>query len=204
MRKRILVSVLAVMILGAASIFAYLRICDVNSNLPIATIEEYSLGEPVKLDGSFLVTTEEDNKNYELTVISAERLSYNEYVSKYGKGKTQTKEGQNDKSIIDVELKIRNNGSKLGCFSLYEMRLVPEQKNKYYIAQDSILQKSIKAAPKWPNPISTEPHSTFTIHVPFTINSDNEAITKGYIEGKNFTLFLTDYPVSKRVTFAVD
>lgn len=204
MRKRILISILAVVILGAASVFAYLRICDVNSNLPEATIEEYSLGEPVKLDGSFLASTAEENKDYELTVIGAQRMSYNDYVSKYGSKKTQTEKGLDDKSIIDVELKIRNNGSKLGCFSLYEMRLVPEQKNKYYIAQDSILKKSIETAPKWPNPISTEPHSTFTIHVPFTVNSDDETITKGYIEGREFTLFLTDYPVSKRVTFSVD
>ncbi len=92
----------------------------------------------------------------------------------------------------------------MGCLSIYDMRLLPESKNTYYIAQESIWKKSEKNLVSWPNLISVKPGTSYTVHIPFTVNTDDELITEGYIQGKSFTLYLTDWPKSKRVLFELD
>ncbi len=203
-KTKILLGLLCLIALIALGLMAAWQIAKVNEEAPRAQIEEYSLGETVKLDGSFLESTSEENKDYSVCINNAKRMSYNQYVEKYGTGKDQTIENGDDESIISLEMTITNNGNDLGCLSVYDMRLLPESKNTYYIAQESIWNKSEKKLPTWPNPIAIEPGSSYTVHVPFTVNTDDELITQGYIQGTDFTLYLTDWPTSKRVTFSLE
>lgn len=195
------VCLLLILILGALAAWQIIR---VNSEAPKAVVEEYSLGDTVKLEGSFLESTSEENTNYTICVNSAERMSYNEYIAKYGVNKKKTKKDGNDKSILCLNATITNTGSEIGCLSIYDMRLLPESKNTYYIAQESIWKKSEKNLATWPNLISVKPGTSYTVHIPFTVNTDDELIAEGYIQGKSFTLYLTDWPKSKRVLFELD
>lgn len=195
---------LCLIVLIGLALLATWQITKVNEEAPRAQIEEYHLGETINLDGSFLESTSEENKNYSICISRAERMSYNQYIEKYGNGKNKAVESGDDKSIISLEMTITNNGKGLGCLSVYDMRLLPESKNTYYIAQESIWNKSEKKLPTWPNPISIEPGSSYTVHVPFTVNTDEESITRGYIQGTEFTLYLTDWPISKRVVFSLE
>ncbi len=202
--KRVCFSILCLACLITLSTLVAWQINQVNTKAPKAAIENYSLGEEIKLEGSFLESSSEENSEYSICVIKAERLSYNEYVGKYGLNTKKTKNNDNDKSIISVEMKITNAGNNKGSIDIYDMRLVPESKNTYYIPQETIWKKSEKNLTPWPNNISIEPGTSYTVHVPFTVNTDDEFITQGYIQGADFTLYLTDWPVSKRVMFSLD
>lgn len=202
-RAAIVVAICLLVLSGLGTLAAW-QIIRVNSEAPKAVVEEYSLGDTVKLEGSFLESTSEENTDYTICVNSAERMSYNEYIAKYGVNKKKTNKDGNDKSILCLNATITNTGTEMGCLSVYDMRLLPESKNTYYIAQESIWENSEKNLVTWPNLISVKPGTSYTVHVPFTVNTDDDLITKGYIEGKSFTLYLTDWPKSKRVLFELN
>lgn len=176
-----------------------IRIYQVNAEAPSIPIKTYSLQQEVPLNGAFMNSHTEGTDDYSITITNAKRMSYDEYISEYGiKGKPK---GFNDKSIICVEAKIENKGKKQGGISIYNFRLVPETNNTYYIPEESLWKTSEKHLPDWPNPISLTPHSSYTVHIPFAINSVGDDLYKGYIKGTNFNLFVSDSPVSNRVNF---
>lgn len=203
-KTKVLLGSLCLFALIALVLLTTWQITKINEEAPRAQVEEYHLGETINLDGSFLESTTEENKNYSICINKAEHMSLNQYIEKYGNDNNKIEENGNDKSIISLEMTIINKGKDLGCLSVYDMRLLPESKNTYYIAQESIWNKSEKKLPTWPNPISIEPGSSYTVHVPFTVNTDEESITRGYIQGTEFTLYLTDWPISKRVLFGLE
>ena len=181
-----------------------MRIAWVNDTaLKLPAVETHEMHENVSLDGAFLSFARENTSGYSVNVTNAEKMSYNEYIERYGLDKSKTVEGLDSLSLICLEIEVGNIGNSDGGIFLFECNLVPERKNTYYIAdtwlwaesEPSITDGSMRY-------IKIAPDSTYTIHVPYKTNiRDEEGQTeyKRVIEDSEFNLYLSNMPIRKEI-----
>ncbi len=181
-----------------------MRIAWVNdAALKLPAVETHEMHENVSLDGAFLSFARENTSGYSVNVTNAEKMSYNDYIERYGLDKSKTTEGLDSLSLICLEIEVSNIGNSDGGIFLFECNLVPERKNTYYIAdtwlwaesEPSITDGSMRF-------IKIAPDSTYTIHVPYKTNiRDEEGQTeyKKVIEDSEFNLYLSNMPVRKEI-----
>ena len=181
-----------------------MRIIWVNDTaLQLPAVETHEMHESISLDGAFLSFARENTSGYSVNVTNAEKMSYNDYIERYGLDKSKTTEGLDSLSLICLEIEVNNIGNSDGGIFLFECNLVPERKNTYYIAdtwlwaesEPSITDGSMRY-------IKIAPDSTYTIHVPYKTNiRDEEGQTeyKKVIEDSEFNLYLSNMPVRKEI-----
>ena len=130
----------AVVVLGICVIAVgiVMRIAWVNDTaLKLPAVETHEMHENVSFDGAFLSFASENTSGYSVNVTNAEKMSYNEYIERYGLDKSKTFEGLDSLSLICLEIEVGNIGNSDGGIFLFECNLVPERKNTYYIADTS-------------------------------------------------------------------
>ena len=181
-----------------------MRIAWVNDTaLKLPAVETHEMRENVSLDGAFLSFARENTSGYSVNVTNAEKMSYNEYIERYGLDKSKTVEGLDSLSLICLEIEVDNIGNSDGGIFLFECNLVPERKNTYYIAdtwlwaesEPSITDGSMRY-------IKIAPDSTYTIHVPYQTNlRDEEGQTeyKRLFKDSEFNLYLSNMPIRKEI-----
>lgn len=190
----------SLIILAAVGFRAY----QLNTEAVRIDTEHYAMGEWVSLDDTILSSRSSEFPGYSLKVKSAQVVSYNEYIEMYGLDKSKISPGLDEKSVVDVELEIRNEGNDKSGIPLMALLLVPERKNTYYIWRDELWLESE------PNSkdvlfIATRVDSEYATHLPFTRNNFNPDQTafKKPINDKSFSLVVSHAPVRKVIDVKV-
>lgn len=180
-----------------------LKIYTVNTQALSIPLEKYNLHEEVFLDGSFITSSKEMTLGYSLTVNNVFLLSQNEYIKKYGEGSNISDEW-NAKSIIEVEITIRNEGNSEGYLDVMGWRLVPERGNEYFIPNSSLWQIGEPNAPGVTSALSLIPNSEYTVNIPFVRNVGEEEMFIKDISDTRFSLVVSDAPVKKEIGFEIE
>lgn len=99
----------------------------------------HSMGTWVELDGAFNQSRGEDTAGYGVCVAGAEVLSYNEYVERYATDGSVPLEGLDARSLVCLDVDIRNEGDSSGGLALATMYLVPERRNEFFVSDAELL-----------------------------------------------------------------
>lgn len=199
-RRRVLASVLAV----AATCALAARIWWVNTALPRIPLEYYDAGEWVELEGAFQNSAEEGTDDYALMVESATIMTYDEYLRRHGDGSQRTGEHGDARCVVDVAVRMRNDGEDDGGLNTFQMVLVPERANEYLIC-DVIQQDSL-----WPqvqegagSNVHIRPGTEYVAHIPYVFNGGSEVYDRE-VGDRDFTLLASRMPVRKMICVEAD
>lgn len=205
MRKKLFLGLgllLALVLVGVVGVRTY----SVNKDAPVHITERYLMNEWVDLNGAFLDGQDENTQGYFLRVIGARRMSYNEYIQSYGNDKSHEVEGLDEKSVIALDIEIKNDEApdNNGHMPLMFMYLVPELKNEAFLWNERLW---VENEPKADGLmfISVTPQTTYTAHLPFTKNTDtsNNSAYYGSIDASSFELTVANAPVRKVIDIAI-
>lgn len=199
-RRRALVAAFAV---AAACVIAA-RIWLVNTTLPRIPLEYHDAGEWVELEGAFQNSAKEGTENYALMVESATIMTYDEYLRRHGDGSHQTGEHGDERCVVDVAVRIRNDGEDDGGLNTFQMVLVPERANEYLIC-DVMQQDSL-----WPqvqqgagSNVHIRPGTEYVAHIPYVFNGGAEVYDRE-VGDRDFTLLASRMPVRKMIRVKAD
>lgn len=206
-KKRVIVlAAAAVVLLVGARIWAV----QAEAAWPPITTERYGQGDVVALEGSFLSNKDEENTDdYSVKLVDAHVMSYNEFVAAYAKHKEDAPfvDGLDSPSVVDLELQVSNDGdsSDKGGIFLLGLKLFPERRNTYFLWNTALLQVEYDNFEDKGVGFAVDPHSTQTVHIPFTINGIYEDKTeyKQSITDTNFELVVTNSPIRNVIDFSV-
>ncbi|MVM55502.1 hypothetical protein [Gordonibacter urolithinfaciens] len=197
---------------AAVVVLVGLRIWAVQAEAawPPITTERYGEGDMVALEGCFITNKRMENTNdYSVRLVDASVMSYNEFVNVYAKDRENTPyvAGLDSPSVIDLELEVFNDGDSAdeGGIYLLGLKLFPERRNTYFLWDTDLLQVEYDNFEDEGLGFAVEPHSTQTVHIPFTINGNYEDKTeyKQNITDTNFELVMTNSPVRKVINFSL-
>lgn len=188
----------AIAVLSVVCLAVGVRIWWVNTNLPRIPEETYETGEWVPLEGAFQdSTSSEDTSDYSIKVVSAEVMTRNEYLEKYGGTTLDDRDGA--RCVVDVTLVIRNDGTEQGGLNVFQMVLTPARGNEYLIC-DVMNEEAL-----WPQvesgadtTVSIKPGTEYEVHIPYVFNGGEEVYERE-VNDRDFTLLLSRMPVRKMV-----
>lgn len=184
-----------------------LRVGWVNAHAyPMPEVVHHAMGEWVELDGAFVEERNaESTEGYAVRVTGAERLSYNEYLERYGVKGTEPLAGLTEPSLVCVTLEIRNTNSETGGLQLESMHLVPERKNEFFRADMALLAETEEglSADGLLFGVAIRPGTEYVVAVPYvhqdgTTQYEGRTISAAYlrpIADTRFELVLTKLPV---------
>ncbi len=177
-RKRLGVFVVCVV----AMLLVAARIAWVNTRALTYPTAHHPMGEWVELDGAFIYERDsESTDDYSLRVDSAELLSYNEYVERYGDDPSKLQPenaAYNTKSILCLNVDLRNQG-KDGQFFIGEAKVLPAGAIKALRLDRQLWMESNKNIDEALMYISVYPNTEFTLHIPFITNAVAYTDTQG-------------------------
>lgn len=190
--------------LALVACFALLgfRIWHVNSTaikMASDNVEHYQMGEWVQLNGAFLANIKENTDGYAIRVNSAELISYNEYIERYALDPTRTVDGLDEKSVICLDIDVKNEGNDNGAILLFECKLIPERKNTYYLYSSELWAESVPLS-KGTVTLAIRADSEFHTMIPFRINDTdlvNYTAYRSPIPDTDFELTISNSPVRK-------
>ena len=188
----------AIAVLSVVCLAVGMSIWWVNTNLPRIPEETYETGEWVPLEGAFQdSTSSEDTSDYSIKVVSAEVMTRNEYLEKYGGTTLDDRDGA--RCVVDVTLVIRNDGTEQGGLNVFQMVLTPARGNEYLIC-DVMNEEAL-----WPQvesgadtTVSIKPGTEYEVHIPYVFNGGEEVYERE-VNDRDFTLLLSRMPVRKMV-----
>lgn len=193
--RRVLVAVVVVALVGAV----VARIWWVNTALPQIPLEYYDTGEWVPLEGAFQNNADEGTDHYSFLLESAEVMTYDQFLKRYGDGTQALGEHGDSRCVVDVQLRIRNDGEDEGGFNAFQMVLVPERANEYLIC-DMMRDDSL-----WPQvqqgtgfDVRIRPGTEYVAHIPYVFNGNDEVYYRD-VEDRSFTLLASRMPERKMI-----
>lgn len=207
MRKRTK-RVLVALAVAVAACAVGARIFYVDSTAVGLPVEHYAMGQWVDLDGAFLENaSQEDTRGYSVKVKSARVMSYNDYIRQFGTDKSHAKDGFNTKSVLDLEVELRNNDADDdGSFFLFGADLVPARKNNYLIYDRLLWSESEpNQSPNSPG-VRLKKNSEYTTNIPFQMNLGNKGDDKQPqppLIDTSFELIVSNSPVRKVIDIQV-
>lgn len=180
------------------------RIWWVNEALPQIPLEYYEVGEWVELEGAFQSSSSEGTQGYSLMVESAEVVAYNEYLEKHGGELSSADEPGGAHCVVDVAVRIKNEGNGEGALNVFQMVLVPERSDEYLICD------VISARALWPQvqegagmSVRIRPGTEYVVHIPYVFNGMDEVYERE-VEDRSFTLLVSRMPVRKMIRISAD
>ena len=186
---------------AAVAVAIGVRIWWVNETLPKIPLEYYEEGEWVALEGCFHYnSSSEPTQDYSVRVEGVSVMTYDEYMSAYGDRPEEIGRHGDQRSIVCVDLRIRNDGDEQGGFLLIAALLTPARGNEY-LQIDIFSEVSL-----WPYNagISTAPHTERLVHVPYVVNALDDEAYANPIEDREFTLLVSQMPVRKMIHMTVE
>lgn len=198
-RRRVGIAVGILALVAVVAVGA--RIWWVNANLPSIPQEHYQMGEWVALDGAFQNSASlEQTSGYSLMVESVEVVTYDEYLERHGAVPTGTH--GNARCVVDVALRIKNEGTEQGGINVFQMVLTPERGDEYLIC-DVMSEEALwpQAEPNADSSVSIRPGTEYVTHIPYVFNGGEEVYGRE-VTDRNFTLLVSRMPVRKMI--AVD
>ena len=192
-------AVVAVGVLALVAVVAIgVRIWWVNANLPSIPLEYYQMGEWIPLEGAFQNgTSSEQTQGYSLMVESAEVVTYDEYLKRHGAAPTGTH--GDVRCVVDVALRIKNDGTEQGGINVFQMVLTPERGNEYLIC-DVMSEEALwpQAEPNADSSVSIRPGTEYVTHIPYVFNGGEEVYGRE-VTDHSFTLLASRMPVRKMI-----
>lgn len=182
----------------AAVIAIGVRIWWVNASLPSVPLEYYQMGEWVPLEGAFQNgTSSEQTFGYSLMVESAEVVTYDEYLERHGVAPAGSH--GDARCVVDVTLRIKNEGTEQGGINVFQMVLTPERGNEYLIC-DVMSEDALwpRVEPNADSSVSIRPGTEYVTHVPYVFNGGDEVYGRE-VTDRAFTLLASRMPARKMV-----
>jgi len=195
--RRVLIAVAA----AAVAIAVGVRIWWVNATFPWIPHEYYEQGEWVALEGCFHYDADsEPTQDYSVKVERVTVMTYDEYMSAYGENPEEIGKHGDQRSVVCVDLVIRNDGDEKGGFLLIEALLTPGRGNEC-LQLDMFSDISL-----WPHHsgIAADPRTERLVHVPYVINAPDDGAYANPIEDREFTLLVSQMPVRKMIRITVE
>lgn len=199
-RRRAAIAAVALVLVAVVAIGA--RIWWVNASLPKIPLECYQMGEWVALEGAFQNdASSEQTQGYSLMVESAEVVTYDEYLERHGAAPTGTH--GNARCVVDVALRIKNEGTEQGGINVFQMVLTPERGNEYLIC-DVMSENALwpQVEPNADSSVSIRPGTEYVTHVPYVFNGGEEVYGRE-VADRSFTLLVSRMPVRKMIAVTV-
>ncbi len=175
------------------------RIVVVNMYALNERDELYHMDEWVPLDGDFVSSASESTSGYYICVSGARVFSYGEYMKECGVPNDQLPESIRS-SVIELEVKIRNQGNTNGFLSLGWFALLNENKTVYNYYKDAY------AALKNPlldgaSGVTIQPDTEITIYLPFTMQygAENYSILDENDTNNVYYFDVSRYPTRKEI-----
>lgn len=200
-RRRVLAACLVAVAAVAVAVAA--RIWWVAENVPQIPLEHYGQGEWVELDGAFQNNADEGTDGYSVMVESAQLMTYDEYLEAYGEGPGEPGAKGDARCVVDVALRIRNDGADLGGLNVFQMVLVPARGNEYLICD------VMNADALWPQVqegasaiVSIRPGTEYVAHIPYVFNGGSEVYERE-VTDTEFSLLVSRMPARKMVGVSV-
>ena len=181
---------------AAAAIVA--RIWWVNTSLPSSPVERSQMREWVALEGAFQNSaSSEQTQGYSLMVESAEVVTYDEYLERHGVAPSGTH--GDARCVVDVALRIRNDGTEQGGINVFQMVLTPERADEYLIC-DVMSEDALwpQVEPNADSNVSIRPGTEYVTHIPYVFNGGEEVYDRE-VADRAFTLLISRMPVRKMV-----
>lgn len=204
MRKMILIAACALAFIAVGA-----RIAWVNAQAVVIPAEHYAMGEWVDLSGTYFNEAKSEPKDgYSMRVNSAEAMTIEEYVQRYGKGGEATgsyvaKETDRE-ALVVLEYEVKNEGNDQGGIILFQHKLVPERKNGEYGYIDELWWLAEPQMKDAPGQFSLKKDSTYTTSIPFAIQGKPDYLQKydhqillPVGDDSSFELALSNAPVKK-------
>ena len=175
---------------------------------PATEVVGHEMGEWAELKGAFQENRmSEDTDGYALRVTAAERLSYNEYVSRYATDGSTPKDGLDTVSLACLTLGIRNEGESKGGLFLATMYLLPSRKNEFFVLDTDLLlaseTKLREGNQSLGQKVSIRSGTEYEIHLAYRrqggrVELNGEKVPEAYLMSMpdtSFELHLTNLPV---------
>lgn len=195
--------VIAACLLVTAVLAVAARIWWVAENVPQIPIERYGQGEWVELDGAFQNNADEGTDDYSVMVEGISVMTYDEYLEAYGEGPQEPGAKGDSRCVVDVALRIRNDGTEPGGLNVFQMVLVPARANEYLICD------VMNADALWPQVqegasaiVSIRPGTEYVAHIPYVFNGDDEVYQRE-VTDTEFSLLVSRMPTRKMVVVSV-
>lgn len=171
----------------------------VNENLPQIPVEYYGENEWVALEGAFQNSSEEGTEAYSIMVEEASLMTHDEYLKAYGDGTQELGSHGDAECVVNVTLRIRNDGNDQGGLNVFQAVLVPERANEYLICD------VMNSDALWPQvqdgaatTVSIQPGTEYVAHIPYVFNGMEEVYERTVADSR-FTLLVSRMPVRKMV-----
>lgn len=193
-----MVLAIVVCVLAVAGIAA--RIVHVNTTTPKIPLQHFEQGTWVPLEGAFQLDSMDDTDGYELYVEGATICSHDDYLRRHGVEPANPGEYGDATSVVDVTIRVKNEGDSTGGLDMFSMVLIPEGLNTYYIC-DTELWALVQGGAET---VSIRSGTEFTMHVPYTINSVGREVYETTITGERFWLLASRMPERKMIEVLVD
>lgn len=176
------------------------RIWWVNVTLPHIPVEYYAQDEWVALEGAFHYRADEGTQGYSLMVEDATIMTYDEYLRAYGNGDEELGTHGDARCVVDMTLRIRNDGAEQGGIEIFEMLLVPRRANEYLICDimnDDALWPQVEENASMS--VSIRPGTEYVVHLPYVFNGLDTEVYGRTVEDRSFTLLISRVPVRKMI-----
>ena len=199
--KKIICIILAI----ALTLFCAYRIWYVNSKAYQFSLEVYSVGEWVSMDGNYFNSDAEKTDGYSVRVSSAEVLTYEQFMERFGKDTDYLAEAsQYDVVLLKIDFKNDSDSTDGGVYVM-EYNLFTETRARFFNKSNDYMKIANTDLPKNLIGVNCQPGTEASMY--FVYTTDGRADFVSYLQEleakgtKNFTMYinLCRYPVKKSV-----
>lgn len=176
------------------------RVYHINVGIEEQKTEVYQIGEVVSLGEDFYFSSTECIDGYEISVLSAKLMTYQEFVKEHGEREDYIEdEWMRPKYVYDVEVEIWNRnfeednsrGINMVVLTLNSINDVMQVNDDLF----TLLYPHLDAA--WG--FALRPESSMVMHLPYGTSGYQKYDTYEGIDGKEWYLLLSMYPVKKMI-----
>lgn len=183
------------------------RIWSVNAHAFAVNEKVYQMGEWIPLEGDFFYSEEEGTKDYSVRVSSAEVLSYEKFMSKFGKTEDYLASA-NQHDIIMLKVDFRNDGDVQGGAFIRDSNLLNQYRSAVYNKDDEYMKIANDTFTPDTFGITVSPHTQASMYYVYTTAERTDGVS--YLDElsgqKNTKMYLVVslYPTQKLIEINLD
>lgn len=179
------------------------RVAWVNAKAEEIPQQTFATGQDVPLKGAFFESKDVENTaSYSVRLVGAELMSRSEYLEDSDKAaEAGVKE---TRSIVVLELALRNDGEEPGAYNLLFSVLSAKDGSQYLIADTELWSKVNPKVSAGQYTVAVRPHTEYIAKIPYAINSTGDTKYAEDIGAISFWLAVSDYPVKNVIDVQLD
>lgn len=182
------------------------RIVSVNTSAFSMETETYELGNWVPLAGSFFYSEQERTDGYSIQVESAEALSYEAFMERFGKPEDYLAESSRY-DVILLKLNIKNDKNTDGGVFIRDLWISNEYRSTYFCRDDVYMTIANPKHEQVPDGVRVRPGTEASLYLVYTTIGRADGVT--YLEEMSgredvkMSLDVSLYPVRKTVKMCI-